>query len=353
MMKHLTGVPDMKAARLYGIRDIRIDDVTVPKPGPRQALVEIRSVGICGSDVHYYTHGRIGRYVVEPPFILGHECSGVVVEVGEGVEHIAPGDLVAVEPGVPCGHCAFCRSGKYNLCPDVVFLATPPYDGAFAEYIVHDADFLFRVPEGVTADEAAMCEPLSTGLQAVKRAELTLGETVFIAGMGPIGLANMQAFKAAGAGAIYVSDIDSARLETALKLGATEAFLATETDLVKELRKRTLGRGPDVVVEAAGSAEATKQTVEIVRPGGRVVLVGLAPEATVPINMLDVIDKEIDVRGVFRYANTYPAALALIAQSAVDMKSMVTAQYPLEKADEAMRDVADRKPGIIKAVVTN
>ena len=342
----------MKAARLYGLRDIRIDDIPTPVIGSRQALVRIVSVGVCGSDVHYYTHGRIGRYVAEPPFILGHECAGEVVEVGAEVTNVKPGDLVAVEPGVPCGRCRHCRGGSYNLCRDVKFLAAPPYHGAFVEYLAHDADFLFPVPDGVSADEAAMCEPLSTGLQAARRANLQLGEKVFIAGMGPIGLANLQAFRAAGAGAVYVSDVAQERLDTAMKLGATAAFNARDEHLPDLLREATGGDGPDVVVEAAGSGTATAQSADIVRAGGRVVLIGLAPEANVPINMLDVIDKEIDIKGVFRYAGTYPAGLALIARGAVDVRSMVTARYSLDDTAQAMADVADRKPGIIKAVVT-
>ncbi len=343
----------MKAARMYGVRDIRVEDVPIPDIAQDEALVAIKATGVCGSDVHYYTHGKIGRYVVEPPFVLGHECAGIVEKVGADVSNVKPGDRVAVEPGVPCRRCTFCRQGKYHLCRDVVFLATPPYGGSFQEYMAHAADFLFPVADEVSLPEAAMVEPLSTGMQAVRRSGLKLGDRVFIAGMGPIGLATLQAFLAGGAGAVYVSDVDEERLKLASEFGAARAFDARDENLADELRDLTEGFGPEITVETAGSADATKLVADVVRPGGVAVLVGLAPEATVPLNVLDIIDKEIDVRGVFRYSNTYPAALSLIARGAVDVKRMVTAAYALEKANQAMADVADRKPGIIKAVVTN
>ena len=343
----------MKAARMYGIRDIRIDEIPRPEVGEGDALVAIKATGICGSDVHYYTHGRIGRYVVAPPFVLGHECAGIVEETGPGVTNVKPGDRVAVEPGVPCRMCTFCKQGKYHLCREVIFLATPPYGGSFQEYTVHAADFLFSVPDSVSLPEAAMVEPLSTGMQAVRRSGLKLGDRVFIAGVGPIGLATLQAFKAGGAGAIYVSDMDPERLRLARDFGAAETFDAKDDGLADRLRDLTEGFGPEITVETAGSAEATKLVADAVRPGGVAVLVGLAPEANIPFNVLDIIDKEIDVRGVFRYSNTYPAALSLIARGAVDVKRMITAEYRLEDANRAMSDVADGKPGIIKAVVTN
>jgi len=349
MIRRLT----MKAAIMNGIRQVGIEEIPQPEIRPDQALVAIRAVGVCGSDIHYYTHGRIGDYVVNPPFILGHECAGVIVEVGSQVTNVAPGDRVAVEPGVPCRRCVFCKQGRYNLCRDVVFLATPPVNGAFAEYIAHAADFLYKLPDNASFNDGAMCEPLSTGMQAVNRSGLRMGDSVFVAGVGPIGLMTLQAFRAAGAGAVYVSDLDTSRLELAKKLGATTVFQANDADLISELRDLTDGLGPDIVVETAGSERATAQSIDIVRPGGVVVLVGLAPTAGVEMNTLAAIDKEIDIRGVFRYANTYPAALSMIARGTIDVTSMVTAEYPFEDTDRALSDVADRLPGIVKAVVTN
>jgi L-iditol 2-dehydrogenase len=342
----------MKAAVMRGIRDVRIEDIPTPTIRDDEALVRIRSVGVCGSDVHYYVDGRIGSYIVQPPLILGHECSGEVVEVGKSVRNVKPGDLVAVEAGVPCRRCRFCKEGKYNLCRDIVFFATPPVDGAFTEFIAHPADFLYPL-DGVSLHEGAMCEPLSTGMQAERRSGLRMGDSVFIAGVGPIGLCTLQAFRAAGAGAVYLSDLDAERCKRAVALGATEAFDAADTDLAAKIRDLTDGLGPNVFVETAGSTAATAASVEIVRPGGVIVLVGLSPSPIVPMNSFSIIDKEIDIRGVFRYSNTYPAALSMIRRGAVNMKALVTAEYPLERTKEALDDVAARKPGIVKAMVVN
>lgn len=341
----------MKAAIMRGIRDVAIADVPMPEVRPDEALVRIRSVGVCGSDVHYYVHGRIGRFIVQPPFILGHECAGDVVEVGKDVRNLRRGDRVAIEPGVPCRRCGFCRQGRYNLCRDVVFLATPPVQGAFVEYLAHPADFLFPLPESVSTHAGAMVEPLSTGMQAVHRSGLKVGDRVFISGAGPIGLMTLQAFRAAGAGEIFASDVIPERMQLALQLGATAAFNGDDPELAARLRDRTEGLGPEIVVETAGSAKATSQAIDIVRPGGVIVLVGLAPSSTVPIDTLAAIDKEIDIRGVFRYANTYAPAIALLARGAVDVGPMITGEYPLDRANEALSDVAARKPGTIKAVV--
>lgn len=343
----------MRAALVRGLNDVYVDDIPAPTIRDDEALVRIRSVGICGSDIHYYSRGRIGRFVVTPPFILGHECAGEVVEVGQTVTNVKVGDRVAVEPGVPCRGCGYCKQGRYNLCRDVVFLATPPVQGALVEYLAHPSDFLYRLPDEVSLHEGALCEPLSTGMQAVRRAKPSLGDRVFIAGVGPIGLMALQAFRAAGAGAIYVSDLDRTRLDLALKLGATAAFDASDPDLLASVRDLADGIGPEIVVETAGSEEATTGSVELVRAGGVVVLVGLVPSATVPFPAPAIVDKELDVRGVFRYANTYPAALEMIRQGRVDVKGMITGEYPLERANDALSDVARRAPGTIKAMVVN
>ena len=182
-----------RAAVLHAVNDLRIDDVPVSTPGPNEVLLAIRSVGICGSDVHYWEHGRIGRFVVESPMILGHESAGVVEEVGPGVTNLSPGDRVAIEPGVPCRVCSFCKSGRYNLCPDVQFLATPPVNGSMARYMTHAADFCNKLPDHVSLDEGAMLEPLSVGIHACRRGEVGMGSRVLITGAGPIGLVTLLA----------------------------------------------------------------------------------------------------------------------------------------------------------------
>ena len=218
----------MKAAVLHQARDLRLEDVPTPDYGPDDVLVKIGSVGICGSDVHYWRTGAIGDFVVEEPMILGHEVAGVVAEVGENVHTLKVGDRVALEPGVPCRHCEMCKTGRYNLCPDVQFFATPPVNGALSDYAVSPADFAYKLPDSLSLDEAALIEPLSVGIHACRRGNLTAGQSVFIAGAGPIGLTSLAAAKAFGATEVFISDVRPHRLEVAKQMGATHAFNAKE-----------------------------------------------------------------------------------------------------------------------------
>jgi L-iditol 2-dehydrogenase len=260
----------MKAAVLHAVDDLRIQDVPVPRlTEPDDVLVRIRSVGVCGSDIHYFREGRIGRYIVGQPMILGHECAGEVVEVGEAVVDLKPGDTVALEPGIPCRKCVFCRTGRYNLCRDVVFFATPPIDGAFCEYVTHPADFAFRLPEGMSLDEGAMMEPLAVGMYAAQRAGIATGDTVAILGSGPIGLMALQAARARGATTLIATDVSPMRLEMARKLGATHALDARDVDVVKAVRDLTGGRGADAVMEAAGTPPTIEQALRAAKSGGR------------------------------------------------------------------------------------
>ncbi len=207
---------------LYGVRDLRMERRPIPVAGPGQVLVRIGRIGVCGSDVHYYTNGRIGDYVVREPMILGHESAGVVAAVGEGVTDFAVGQRVTLEPGYTCGKCFFCKSGHYNLCPDVVFMATPPIDGAFCEYVAWPADYCFHLPDEMSLDEGALMEPLSVGLWAAERGNVRPGDAVAVFGSGPIGLVTIQAARAAGATTIIAVDVEDFRLQHALRLGATQ-----------------------------------------------------------------------------------------------------------------------------------
>src|SRR5919199_991867 len=196
------------AAVLHGIKDLRVEEVPVPTPGPREVLIEIMSVGVCGSDVHYYEEGRIGPFVVEAPLILGHESSGVVRALGDGATKHAVGTRVALEPGVPCGRCRMCRSGHYNLCPNISFFATPPVDGAFVRYVTIHEDFAFAVPDHVSDDAAALMEPLSVGIWACRKGKVAPGAKVLVSGAGPVGLVTLQAALAFGASEVVITDIN-------------------------------------------------------------------------------------------------------------------------------------------------
>lgn len=340
----------MKAAVLVEPTEFEIRHRSVPEPGPEEVLVAVRDVGICGSDVHYYEHGRIGDYVVDDPLVLGHECAGEIVAVGGDVDDLEPGDRVALEPGVPCRRCAHCERGDYHLCEAVEFMATPPHDGAFAEYVSWPADFAHELPASVSTTAGALCEPLSVGIHACRRGDVGTGDTVLVAGAGPIGLLTMAAAVAAGATDVIVTDVVPAKLEAASDRGADLTVDVSETDLETAVAEYTDGVGADVVVEASGAAPSIRSTVDAVRRGGTVVLVGLADEATVPLDVLEIVDNELDVRGSFRYKNTYDAAIGLLEDDVVDVTGIVDFESSLEELDDAFRRAM--RPDVTKGLIS-
>lgn len=340
----------MRTAVLVEPTEFELRDRDRPAPGRDDVLVAIHDVGICGSDVHYYEHGRIGDYVVEDPLVLGHESAGEVVEVGENVAGLAPGDRVALEPGVPCRRCAHCKRGDYHLCEEVEFMATPPHDGAFAEYVSWPADFAYELPENVSTTEGALCEPLSVGIHACRRGDVGTGDTVLVAGAGPIGLMTMGAAFASGATDVIVTDVVPEKLDFASERGADLTIDVSETDLETAVAEYTDGVGIDVVIEASGAEPSIRSTIDAVRRGGTVVLVGLADEANVPFDVLDVIDKELDVLGSFRYKNTYDAAIGLLEDDAVDVEGIVDFESSLDDIDDAFRRAME--PNVVKGMIS-
>ena len=324
--------------------------VKVPKPKRGQVLIRVQACGVCGSDVHYYRTGRIGDFVVRKPIILGHECAGVVAGVGAGVKGLSEGDRVTVEPGQACGKCRYCKAGRYNLCADVEFLATPPYDGAFCEYLVTRPDYVFKLPDNVDFEEGAMMEPLSVGMHAGLRAQVKPGQSVAVLGCGPIGLVTIQAVRAMGASPVFGVDVDAFRLRKAKKLGAAEAINAKKDDPVAAIRDLT-GGGADVAIETAGAVPTTQQCVEVVGQGGVVVWVGLGEETFFPVNVMAAIVKEIDIRGIFRYANCYPPSIRMVAEGRVDVKSLITHRFPLKGVPEALEFNAHPASNRIKTMI--
>ena len=341
----------MKVAVMNGIGKMGFEERDIPKPAANEVLVKLEYVGICGSDMHYYETGAIGDYVVEPPFVLGHEPGGVVVEVGEDVKHLQVGDRVALEPGKTCGHCKFCREGKYNLCPDVIFFATPPVDGVFQEYVAHEADLCFKLPENVSTLEGALIEPLAVGFHAAIQGDAHLGQKAVVMGAGCIGLVSMMALKARGVSEVYVVDIMEKRLEKAMELGATGVINGAKEDVLAKVKELTNGEGADLVIETAGTQITAVQAIHMVRKGSNIVLVGYSKsgEMTLPTSL--ILDKEITLKSVFRYRHIYPLAIDAVANGKVNLKGIVTDIFPLDEVQKAMDDSINRKADIVKAVI--
>ena len=332
----------MRVSILRGVGDVAVEDRPVPEPGPGEVLVRIGSVGVCGSDVHYYEHGRIGPYVVDQPLVLGHEAGGVVAGLGPGVESLALGQRVSLEPGVPCRSCEQCLAGRYNLCPFVEFFATPPYDGAFSEYVVHPAAFVYAVPDTVSDDAAGLLEPLSVGVWACRRGGVGPGARVLVTGAGPIGLVCAQAALAYGANEVVVTDVNASRLALAERLGM-RALDVSETPVGEA------GIEPDVLLECSGHPGATRDAIRTVARAGRVVLVGMgSDELMLPLPYVQ--DHELVLTGAFRYANTWPTAIALAASGRVNLDLLVTGHFGLEEVEQALT-AARRDPTTVKPVV--
>ncbi len=314
-------------------------------------MAKLDYVGICGSDLHYYETGAIGDYVVKPPFVLGHEPGGVVVEVGENVRHLKTGDRVALEPGKTCGHCEFCKEGKYNLCPDVVFFATPPVDGVFQEYVAHKANLCFKLPDNVSTLEGALIEPLAVGFHAAIQGDAHLGQKAVVMGAGCIGLVTMMALKARGVSQVYVVDIMEKRLEKALELGADGVINGAQEDVEKRALELTDGKGMDLVVETAGTEITTRQAIRIAKKGSNIVLVGYGKTGEMTLPMSLVLDKELTFKTVFRYRHIYPLAIDAVASGKVNLKGIVTDIFPLDEAQKAMDYSVNNKADIVKAVI--
>ena len=342
-----------KGAYMQGIDKMILKEIPVPTAEGKQVLVKIEYVGICGSDVHYFHHGCCGAYKVDlsEDFMLGHECAGTVVEVGKEVTDLKVGDRVALEPGITCGKCEFCKSGHYNLCPDVVFLATPPVQGCYEQYIAFPEDMCFKLPENMSTLEGCLIEPLSVGFYAANQGEVQTGDTVVILGAGCIGLVTLLACKAHGAGQMIVVDLVDARLEKAKELGATAVINSKEKDVFQEVERLTGGRGGDVVFETAGSAVTIAQTPFLVRRGGTITLVGISAQEEINYNFAQIMDKEASIKSVFRYRNIYPKAISAVASGAIDVKSIVTHEFDLEHIQEAFDEAVNNKTDLVKAVI--
>ena len=321
-------------------------DVAPPKKG--EVLIKVTHTGVCHTDA-FTLSGDDPEGVF--PVVLGHEGAGVVVEVGEGVTSVKPGDHVIPLYTAECGECEFCKRGLYNLCPDVQFLATPPVQGCYENYIAFPENMCFKLPENISTKEGALIEPLSVGLHAANQGNVQLGDSVVILGAGCIGLVTLLACKAHGASDITVVDVIPKRLDYAMKLGATRVINGKEKDAVEEIMKLTNGAGVEKVFETAGSPFTIQQTPYLVKRAGTITLVGISAQEKIEYNFAQIMDKEPTIKSVFRYRNIYPQAIAAIADGTIDVSGIVTHEFAFDDIQEAFDCAINNKDDVVKAVI--
>lgn len=324
------------AAWLTGINKLEIKPFQLPPLGQYDVKIKMKAVGICGSDVHYLKHLRCADFIVKEPMVIGHECAGIVEEIGSEVKHLAIGDRVALEPGVSCARCMHCKEGLYNLCPEMRFFATPPVHGSLANYVVHPADLCFKLPESVTLEEGAMCEPLSVGVHACTRASVGPRTKVLVLGAGPIGLVTMLTAKAFGAPRVVMLDVDGSRLAMAKTLGADEVVqVSTDLEDVEQevtLVEKAMGGDIDISFDCVGFEKTMTTALKATKSGGKVCLVGMG-HSVMQVPLTPAAAREVDVLGVFRYRNTYQLCIDLISTGRIDVKPLITHHFGFSQKD--------------------
>lgn len=328
------------------LRDFPVEE----KVGPRDVRIALRTVGVCGSDVHYYTHGAIGPFVVREPMVLGHEAAGEVVEVGSAVTELQPGDKVCMEPGIPDPTSRATRLGKYNLDPAVRFWATPPVHGVLRPTVVHPADFTFKLPEHVSYAEGAMVEPLAVGVHAATKVQVQPGDLAVVIGAGPIGMVTILAALAAGCSRVIVSDVHEPKLDLASKLGPVIPVNVRSQSLEDVVKRESNGWGADLIFECSGYAPAMAEMFDLVCPGGKIALVGI-PLQPFPFDVSKAQIKEARVESIFRYAHVYPRAVAMIASGKIDVKPLITDRFAFDDSVEAFDFAKAMPPASVKVQI--
>ncbi|MEO1663550.1 MAG: NAD(P)-dependent alcohol dehydrogenase [Chloroflexota bacterium] len=341
----------MKAAVYYPGEGIRIDERPVPQPAADHLLIRVQAAGICGSDMHYYKDGHIGDWWIKQPHVLGHEFAGEVAAIGADVTGFTIGERVAIEPIIPCGACSSCGAGLYNLCLNLKFTGSPHTDGAFQEYVQVRPRFAHPIPDHMPFELAALVEPTSIAVHAVRRSRLTVGDSVAVIGAGPIGLLTLAVAKASGAAHTIITDMDEARLEMAQALGA-DVVLHAAGNVEREIMAMTDDRGVDVAFEAVGLPATIETALRVVRAGGNLTLIGVTPEKTVPFNLMLAQAKEVDIAPVYLGRDAFPAALELLASGRVNGQAIITHRFPLMDMATAMDTAVQRKDNAVKVIVT-
>lgn len=336
----------LEEKRRLALRDIDLPD----RLGPGDVRIEVDTVGVCGSDVHYYTHGKIGPFVVREPMVLGHEAAGVVSEVGADVRHLKVGDRVCMEPGIPNPASKAAKLGVYNVDPNVRFWATPPVHGCLTPAVVHPAAFTYPIPGHVSFAEGAMVEPFAIGMQAAARARIKPGDVAFVTGAGPIGILTALAALAGGCAKVYIADLVKDKLAVAASYDNIEPVLIPRDDPARVLCDATESWGADVVFECAGAAASIQTALDVVAPAGCVVWVGM-PVEPVPVDLVLAQSKEIRMETVFRYANMYDRAIALLGSGKVNLKPLISETFAFEDSIAAFDRAVEARPTDVKIQV--
>lgn len=331
---------------VLNLRDIDLDETL----GPHDVRIALRTVGICGSDVHYYTHGAIGQFVVREPMVLGHEASGVVVEVGAEVKHLKVGDRVCMEPGIPDPNSKATLQGMYNLDPAVRFWATPPVHGVLRPTVVHPAAFTFKLPDNVSFAEGAMVEPVAVGMHAATKAKIKPGDLAIVMGAGPIGMVTALAALAGGCSQVIMTDVQQPKLDLAATLGPITPVNVAQQNLKEVVDEMTDGWGANLVFECSGNEKAAASVFAPLCPGGAVVYVGI-PLQPIAYDVAAAMVKEARVEHVFRYAHVYPRAIALMASGKLNVKPLITDTFRFEESVEAFNFAVHMPPSSVKAQI--
>ena len=336
----------LEKVRELALRDIQLDETL----GPHDVRIAIHTVGICGSDVHYYTHGAIGPFVVREPMVLGHEAAGTVIEVGDQVTTLQTGDRVCMEPGIPDPNSKATRLGIYNLDPAVRFWATPPIHGVLRPTVVHPAAFTFKLPDNVSFAEGAMVEPLAVGMHAANKAHIKPGDLAVVSGAGPIGMVTAMAALAGGCSRVIMTDVQQPKLDLAATLGPITTVNVAHENLLDVVNELTDGWGADIVFECSGNPRAAAAVFGPLCPGGTVVYVGM-PTETIAYDVVYAATKEARVEHVFRYAHVYPRALALMGSGKIDVKPLITDKFAFADSVEAFDFAVEMPPTSVKAQI--
>ncbi len=340
----------MKALVLEDVLALSLRDVPIERDevlGPQDVRIKIHTVGICGSDVHYYTHGRIADFVVRAPMILGHEASGTVIETGDLVTTLKVGDRVCMEPGIPDPNSRATRLGLYNIDPAVRFWATPPVHGILRPTVVHPAAFTFKLPDNVSFAQAAMVEPLAVGVHAATKAQIKPGDVAMVSGAGPIGLVTALAALAAGCARVFITEFDDTKLALAGSLSSAITALNAKADPLAQILKATENWGVEVVFECSGSSRAASGVFDVLAPGGRVVFVGI-PSEPFPYDLGKAMVREARVEHIFRYAHVFPRCVGLLSSGAIDLKPLITRSFSFDDSIAAFKIAATAPKGQVK-----